>query len=112
MPEAISHEHTPRDVKEEFYQQLQQLGAASEKRVEAMQDAYAILQLLHDKGILELVKDALGSGEKLMEVVAGVMQGDQVIRAVRNLKTLAKLIGTVEPETLKKIITQFSPPQS
>ena len=109
MPEAMPYEHTPRDMKEEFYQELE---AAPEKRAEAMQDAYAILQLLHDKGILELIKDALGSGEKVLEIVAGVMQGDQVIRTVRNLKTLAKLIGTVEPETLKKLIAQFKRSQS
>lgn len=109
MPEAFSYQHTPRESKEEFYQQLQ---AASEKRADAMQDAYAILQLLHEKGILELVKDALGSGEKLMKVVAGVMQGGQVMRTVRNLKLLAKVIGKVEPETLEKLIAQFDRPQS
>lgn len=88
------------------------MEAEPDERAKAMQNAYAILQLLHEQGILELVKGALGSGERVMELMNCVMESEQVVRTVRNLKTLAKLIGTVEPETLEKIIAQFNRPKS
>ena len=109
MPEAISYEHTPQDVEHTVHQQLE---GTPDERAKAMQNAYAILQLLHEQGILELVKGALGSGEKVMELMNCLMESEQVVRTVRNLKTLAKLIGTVEPETLEKIIAQFNRPKS
>lgn len=110
MRETILFEHTPQeDVEQEVPQHLE---TAPDERAKAMQDAYAILQLLHEQGILELVKGALGSGEKVMELMNGVMESEQVVRTIRNLKTLAKLIGTVEPETLEKIIAQFNRPKS
>ena len=105
MSEAISYEHIPQEAKQGFQQRLQ---VTPEHRAEVVQDAYAILQLLHDQGILGLVKDALGSTEKVMDVVIGMMESEQVVRTIRNLKTLAKLIGAVEPETLEKIIAQFN----
>lgn len=83
-----------------------------EQHAEVVRDAYAILRLLHDQGILGLLKDALGSTEKVMDVVIGVMESEQVVRIIRNLKTLAKLIGTVEPETLEKIIAAMGPRNS
>jgi Mg/Co/Ni transporter MgtE len=109
MREAISYEHTPRDVEQEFHQQSE---TAPDERTKAMQEAYAILQRLHEQGILELVKEALGSGEKVIQLMTSVMENGQVLRTVRNLKTLAKLIGTVEPETLEKIIAEFNRPKS
>lgn len=103
MPEPISSEHMPQDVKHEFQQQLR---TAPDERAEVMREAYVVLQLLHDHGILEIVKDAVGSAQKVMEVVTGVVESGQVVRTVHNLKILAKMVGSVEPETLEKIVAQ------
>ena len=108
MSEATSydeHEQTPQDVKRERHQQLQ---ATPEERAEAMRNAYAVLQLLRDQGILELIKGAVGSAEKVMGIVSGVIENERVVRTIRNLTILVKMIGTVEPETLEKIMSSLS----
>ncbi len=82
--------------------------AAPEKHVEALLDLYSIAQLLRDKGILELIKDTLGSGEKVMEIFTETMETDEVVRTIRNLVIFIKLIGSIEPETLERIMKALS----
>lgn len=105
MAEAISYDHRLRNVKQELYQQL---SAAPGKHVEAVLDVYAILQLLHDKGIFEVIKDALGSGERVMEILTDTMEKDEVIRTIRNLTIFVKIIGSIEPDLLEKIMNAVS----
>lgn len=105
MAETISYEPIPRDVKQEMYQQPK---AAPEERSTAGGDVYAILQLLRDQGILELVKNGVGSAEKMIEIIVGVMESEQIVRTIRNLKTVTKMIRSVEPETLEKIMNSLS----
>lgn len=105
VAEAIEFDAGTRDVKRELYDRLL---AAPEAHIEAMLEIYAILQLLYDKGILEMVKDLLGSGEKVMEVMTEEVEKNEVVRTVRNLTIFIKIIGSVEPDTLEKIMGSIS----
>lgn len=105
MAEAIAFEPLKCDVKRELYEQLL---AAPEQHIEAILDVYTILQLLHDKGIFEIIKDALGSGEKVMEVLTEEIEKDEVVRTVRNLTIFIKMIGSIEPDALEKIMGSIS----
>lgn len=105
MAEAIEYEHTSRNERQEFYHDLR--GAPGE-HAESVLDVYAILQLLRDKGVIEIIKDALGSMEKLMEVVTETLEREEVARTARNVTILIKILGSIEPDTLEDIMKSLS----
>jgi uncharacterized protein YjgD (DUF1641 family) len=92
MAEPIPFPPPPRDPRAALIRQLEN---APMDHAEALLDAYAILQLLRDKGLLEIAKGALGSGEK-------------ILRAVRNLVILGKIAGSLDPVVLEKIVAAVS----
>ena len=104
MAEAIDYTHPPRNERQEYYHDLH--GAPEDAG--SMLDAHAILQLLRDKGVLEIIKDALGSMEKVMEVITETLEREEVVRTVRNVTILIKLLGSIEPETLENIMKSLS----
>lgn len=91
MAEAIEYEHD-----------------SPEEHAESMLDASAILQLLRDKGVLEIIKDALGSMEKVMEVITETLEREDVVRTVRNITVLIKILGSIEPDTLENVMKSLS----
>jgi uncharacterized protein YjgD (DUF1641 family) len=105
MAEPIDFTPRPRDPRAELYQKL---CKAPERHVEALLDAYAILQLLRDNGILELAKGVLGSGERVLEIVTETMERDEVVRTIRNLFVLLKIIGSLDPEMLENVLKSVS----
>jgi len=105
MAQAIDFSAPPRDPKEPLHKKLK---SAPEDHVEALLNAYTILQLLQDKGILEIIKGALGSGEKVLGVVTETIENDAVIRTLRNLTIFLKIIGSIEPEVLEGLLKTVS----
>jgi uncharacterized protein YjgD (DUF1641 family) len=63
--------------------------------------AYEVLQGLHDSGVLELLRGALGSSDKIIASAADAAKAPESIRAIRNIIILARLFGTIEPELLE-----------
>ncbi|MEA2539054.1 MAG: hypothetical protein QOH35_420, partial [Acidobacteriaceae bacterium] len=61
MAEPILLNLPPSDPRETLYKRLE---SAPHEHAEALLTTYDILQGLHDQGILELAKGALGSSEK------------------------------------------------
>lgn len=87
----------PRDPQQEIASQLQK---APLQHAEAVIAAYEILQCLHDSGVLEILRGALGGGEKIVEQVVDAARAPQAIGAVRNLLLLAKVLGEIDPALL------------
>jgi uncharacterized protein YjgD (DUF1641 family) len=73
------------------------------EHAEAVLAAYEVLQGLHDSGVLELLRGALGGGEKILEQVVAVGSGAQSIRATRNLLLLVTTLGEIEPALLSAL---------
>ena len=90
----------PRDPREVLYQRLEN---APKEHAEALLAAGEILQGLHDKGLLELAKGALGSGEKVLEILVDAANSPEVIRGIRNFMILTKLFATLEPKLLEHL---------
>lgn len=89
--------HDPRDAL------FHKLENAPREHVEALLDGYEILQLLRDKGVFEVTKGALGSGEKLADLLTKTMETQEAISLIRNLVVLAKLLGGLNPEVLEGV---------
>ena len=95
MAKAISFETPQRDPREELRLRLE---AAPIEHAEAVLEAYEVLQGLHDRGVLDLMRGALGSGDKLLEMIVETTKSEQSIRGFRNLLLVAKAFGSIDPE--------------
>lgn len=98
MARPIGLEVAPRDPREELRKRLDQAPA---QHAEALLESYELLQQLHDHGVLRLLRGALGSGDMLLETAVNAAKSDEAIRALRNAITLARMLGTINPDLLQ-----------
>jgi uncharacterized protein YjgD (DUF1641 family) len=105
MAEPIPFTLPPRNARLELIRRLER---APQEHVEALLDAYAVLQLLRDKGLLEIAKGLLGSGEKVLDILTETIEKDDVIRTLRNLTILLKIVGSLDPEMLERIVAALA----
>ena len=97
MAQPIPLTLPPRNPQHELEVRLQALPA---KHAEAILAAYEVLQLMHDKGVLELMRGTLGGGEVVVQQAVAVAKDPASIRASRNALLLIKALGEVEPDLL------------
>jgi uncharacterized protein YjgD (DUF1641 family) len=100
MAQPIPLHLAPRDPRDELNSRLQQ---APLDHAEAVLAAYEVVQGLHDRGVLELLRGALGGGDKILEQVVAVASGPESIRATRNLLLLVTTLGEIEPSLLSDL---------
>jgi uncharacterized protein YjgD (DUF1641 family) len=98
MAQPIHLELPPRDPRAELLGRVQN---APIEHAEALLSAYHVLQGLHDRGVLELLRGALGSSDRLIEIVLEATNTPEAIRGMRNMIVLARILGTIEPELLE-----------
>ena len=98
MASPIPLELPPTDPRLVLQARLQNAPAA---HAEALLAAYEVLQGLHDRGVLDLMRGALGSGDQVLEIAVTAAQSPGSIRGVRNLLLLVNTLGAIEPEVLK-----------
>jgi uncharacterized protein YjgD (DUF1641 family) len=80
------------------------LEQAPIEHAEAVLAAFEVLQGLHDRGLLDLLRGALGAGDQLLETVVETARTPEGMRALRNLICLSRLLGSIEPERLQRLI--------
>ena len=105
MAEPIPFSLPPRDPREALIHRLQN---APQEHAEALLDGYEILQELRDKGLLEIAKGVLGSGDKVLAILTKKLESDEVVRTIRNLAILLKIVGSLDPEMLESIVRSLS----
>jgi uncharacterized protein YjgD (DUF1641 family) len=98
MAQPILLELPGKGPREALYERLQK---APQEHAEALLNVFDILQGLQDRGVLELAKGALGSSEKILQIVVDVANKPEMIRGIRNLMILAKIADAFEPELLE-----------
>lgn len=89
-----------RDPAEELQSKLRQAPA---EHAQALLSAYEVLQGLHDSGVLDLLRGALGSKDKLIEVAVDAAGSPPSVRAIRNMVLLAKMLGEIDPPVLRTV---------
>ena len=90
----------PHDPREQLYRRIEN---APKEHAEALLAACDILQGLHDKGLLEIAKGALGSGEKILEILVEAGNTPEAIRGIRNIMVLTKLFAAIDPTLLEAL---------
>jgi uncharacterized protein YjgD (DUF1641 family) len=98
MAQPIPLEISPRDPRAELQTRLQN---APQEHAEALLAAYEVLQGLHDCHVLDLLRGALGSGDKVIEILVNAVKTPESIRGIRNILILTKILGTIEPELVE-----------
>ena len=98
MAQPIPLELPARDSRAELQARLQN---APQEHAEALLSAYEVLQGLHDRGVFELLRGALGSSDKVIEIIVEAAKTPESIRGIRNIITLSKILGTIEPELVE-----------
>ena len=99
MAQPISAERFKRDPREELRSHLERAPA---EHAEAMLAGYEVLQGLHDRGVLELLRGLLGGGEDVLQAGVEAMKTPEAIRGLRNLLILTTVCGAIDPDILKK----------
>ena len=100
MAEPIVLKLAPRDPREALYHRLEK---APLEHVEALLAAYEVLQGLHDRGVLETLRGALGSSDKVMQILVDAANTPETITGIRNFMILTRIAGTLEPELLEAL---------
>ena len=81
----------------------EQLGKVISDHAEALQSACELLQVLHDKGILELLHGMVAASDDLIATVSRGLDTPESIRAIRNVIVVTRLLGSIPPEKLSKL---------
>jgi uncharacterized protein YjgD (DUF1641 family) len=97
MAHPILLELPPRDPRAELRSRLEDAPA---EHAEALLAAYEVLQGLQDRGLLEIMRGALGSSDKVLEIAVDAAKAPESIRSIRNLLLLVNMLGSIEPEVL------------
>jgi uncharacterized protein YjgD (DUF1641 family) len=104
MAQPITLEITPRDPRKELIARLERAPA---EHAEAILSAYEVLQGLHDRQVLDLLRGVLGSEGKVLEAAVEALSSPEAIRGIRNLIILAKTIGSIDPALLQAFAGAF-----
>lgn len=100
MAQPIPLEIQPRNPRAELRSRLDQ---APEQHAEAVLAAYEVLQELHNRGVLEIMRGALAASDELLEKVVDNARTPKAIRGIRNLLFWRRILGSIEPEWFKGI---------
>jgi len=100
MSQPIRLDFPARDARSELQTRLQN---APVQHAEALLSGYDLLQRLHDRGVLDLLRGGLGSSDKVLSIVVDAAKTPEAINATRNLLILSKVAFTLEPELLENI---------
>ena len=100
MSQPIRLEFPPRDARAELQSRLQN---APSQHAEALLSGYDLLQRLHDRGVLDLMRGGLGSSDRVLSIVVDAAKTPEAINATRNLLILSKVMFTLEPDLLEGI---------
>jgi uncharacterized protein YjgD (DUF1641 family) len=65
--------------------------------------AYEVLQQLHQRGVLEIMRGVLAASDEILEKAVDNARTPEAIRAIRNLLFWRRILGSIEPEWFQGI---------
>ncbi len=83
---------------------FEHLAKAPAEHADALIAAYELLQLLHDKGVLSLLRGALGAGDELAALLTKSMDSPNAIRGFRNFLLLTEFFSAISPDVLTGVV--------
>jgi len=83
---------------------LEKLRNAPAEHADALLSGYELLQLLHDRGVLNLLRGLVGGGDALIGAIATAADTPESIRAMRNFLLLTKFFASIPPDVLSSLV--------
>ena len=87
---------------------LERLRNASAEHADALLSGYELLQLLHDRGVLNLLRGLVGGGDALIGTITAAVDTPESIRAIRNFLLLTKFFANIPPDVLNSLAETVS----
>jgi uncharacterized protein YjgD (DUF1641 family) len=98
MARPIAYVSPPYDPAAELSARLRN---APTEHAEALLALYDVIQGMHDRGVLDLLRGALGSGDKVVGTLVELTDSPEAVRGLRNLLVLAKSLASIDPQSLE-----------
>jgi uncharacterized protein YjgD (DUF1641 family) len=74
------------------------------EHADAVLAAYDLLQELHESGTLDVLRGLVGAGDQVVRHTVGLATQPEAVNALRNLLVLGKVVGTIDPNVLHKLV--------
>src|SRR5204862_8139966 len=87
---------------------LEKLRNAPAEHADAILSGYELLQLLHDRGVLNLLRGLVGSGDAVIGAITTAVDTPESIRAIRNFLLLTKFFANIPPDVLNSLAETVS----
>jgi uncharacterized protein YjgD (DUF1641 family) len=71
---------------------------------EAVRSALELLQLLHDRGVLSLLRGLVGAGDQVVEILTSAVDTPEAVRGIRNFLLLTKFFASIPPDVLNSLV--------
>jgi len=97
MAEPIRSYTPQRDLRDQLRRKV---SDAPVEHAAAVLSAYELLQEAQDHGVLDTLRGAIGAGDTFIGKASEYANTPEGIRALRNLLSLARLLGEVDPAIL------------
>jgi uncharacterized protein YjgD (DUF1641 family) len=82
----------------------ERLREAPVEHAEAVLSAYELLQLLHDRGVLNLLRGLVGSGDEVIATITSAVDKPESIRSIRNFLLLTQFFAGIPPDVLNSLV--------
>ena len=82
---------------------IERLRNAPAEHANALLSAYELLQLLHDQGVLNMLRGLVGGGDALIGTITTAVNTPESIRGIRNFVLLTKFFGNIPPDVLNSL---------
>jgi uncharacterized protein YjgD (DUF1641 family) len=86
----------------------ERLEDALHKHTDAIVSALELLQLLHDRGVLDLLRGLVGAGDQLVGMLTTAAGAPESLRGMRNFILLTKFFASIPPEVLESLVRTAS----
>jgi uncharacterized protein YjgD (DUF1641 family) len=81
-----------------------QLRDAPQQHADAILSALELLQLLHERGVLDLLRGMVGAGDRVVGTLTAAVDTPESLRAIRNFILLTKFFGSIPPDILNSLV--------
>src|SRR5258706_13942597 len=95
MARPIPLELPKRDAREELHSRVEKAPA---EHAEAILAGFEVLQGLHDRGVLELLRGVLDGGNKILEIFVEATKTPEALRVIRKFVIITKIFELVDPK--------------
>jgi uncharacterized protein YjgD (DUF1641 family) len=86
----------------------ERLEDALHRHTDAIVSALELLQLLHDRGVLDLLRGLVGAGDELAGILTAAAGTPESLRGIRNFILLTKFFASIPPDVLDSLVRTAS----